>query len=69
MIGSNSLGYRNLLSMLDVPGTRCIALCDVDQSVLEKRVQGLTELNGHAPHTYVDYRELLDNRNVDVVNE
>ncbi|MED5461703.1 MAG: Gfo/Idh/MocA family oxidoreductase [Pseudomonadota bacterium] len=67
LIGCNGMGYRNLLSMLDVPGTRCIALCDVDRGVLDKRVQGLTELNGHAPRTYGDYRALLDNKDIDAV--
>ena len=67
VIGCNGMGYRNILSMLDVPGTRCVALCDVDRSVLKKRVQGLAELSGQAPRTYGDYRKLLDDQDVDAV--
>lgn len=67
VIGCNGMGFMNARSMLKAPGTRCIALCDVDQGVLEKRTQGLTELTGHPPRTYADYRELLDDQDVDAV--
>ena len=67
VIGCRGMGASNLASMLKVAGTRCTALCDVDQSVLEERAKNVTEQGGTAPKLYSDYRALLDDKDVDVV--
>ena len=67
LIGCNGMGFANTRSTLNVPGTRCIALCDVDQNVLERRTGELVELYGEQPRVYSDYRELLDDPDVDAV--
>ena len=41
LIGGNSMGWADLTSMLKNPGVRCVALCDVDQNVLNKRAAEL----------------------------
>ncbi len=67
LIGCRSMGFSNLQAMLNVPGTRCVALCDVDQSVLSKRRQDVFEMTGTTPTLYRDYRTLLDDKDVDAV--
>ena len=67
LIGCNGMGFANTRSTLNVPGTRCIALCDVDRNVLERRSGELVELYGEQPRIYSDYRALLDDPDVDAV--
>lgn len=72
LIGCNSMGWADLTSMLKHPGVRCVALCDVDQNVLTKRAADLAKLpNGSPPVQkavlYNDFRQLLENKDVDAV--
>lgn len=68
-IGINGMGWANVTSALKQPGVRLVALCDVDQNVLDKRKTELAKLNVDASgiKTYNDYRKLLDNKDVDAV--
>ena len=67
VIGCNGMGFSNARSMLKVPGTRCIALCDVDQNILERRAGEMADMYGHRPRAFPDYRALLDDPDVDAV--
>ena len=67
LIGCNGMGFANTRSMLNVPGTRCIALCDVDRNVLERRTAEMEDMYGERPRVFSDYRELLDDPDVDAV--
>ena len=65
-IGINGMGWSNLTAMLQHPDARCVALCDVDANVLQKRKDELAK-KGIAVKTYADYRELLKDDAVDAV--
>lgn len=73
LIGCNSMGWADLTSMLKHPGVRCVALCDVDQNVLNRRAADLEVLTkataaaGPKATLYGDFRRVLDNRDVDAV--
>ncbi len=69
VIGINGMGWSNLNAILKVAGTRLVALCDVDENVLNKRMVDLKGMNVDASKVkaYGDYRRLLDNKDVDVV--
>lgn len=66
LIGCNGMGWVNLTSMLKIPDTTCVALCDIDDSVLKQRLEELDKLN-IKPTTFKDYRKLLEMKEVDVV--
>jgi len=66
VIGCNGMGWADLQALLTQPGTRCIALCDVDQNVLDKRAGELAALNMPVKK-YKDYRDLLANKDIDIV--
>lgn len=66
VIGVNGMGWSDLTAMLKVQGTKVVALCDVDQNVLDKRKSELASA-GSAVQTYGDYRKLLENKDVDIV--
>lgn len=67
LIGCRNMGWSNLSDFLPHEEINCLALCDIDQSVLDKRVAGLTKQKGKKPDTYADYRKLLDRKDIDVV--
>ena len=67
VIGCNGMGNNNVKSMLLNSNVRCIALCDIDDSVLAKRKLEISNDYGNSPVTYKDYRKLLDNHDVDAV--
>jgi predicted dehydrogenase len=68
-IGIKGMGWANVTSALKQPGVNLVALCDVDKSVLDKRISELAALNVDASKvkTYNDYRGLLDQKDVDAV--
>ncbi len=67
VIGCNGMGFSDVSACLRVPGVECVALCDVDERVLERRVADAEEITGSKPRTYRDYRQLLDQDDIDAV--
>jgi|TARA_Y100000310_G_scaffold341105_1_gene439167 predicted dehydrogenase len=67
VIGCNGMGFSDLRSMLQVPGTRCVALCDVDAGVLQRRSRDVASATDVKPKQFRDYRALLDDKDVDAV--
>jgi predicted dehydrogenase len=58
---------RQLIGFLQkVPGTRIVALCDVDQSHLDREVEELKKLD-QSVTTYRDLRKVLDDKTIDAV--
>lgn len=66
LIGCKGMGWANLMSMLKVEGTHCVAICDIDQNIIQSRFRELKEKNIEVK-TYGDYREMLKNKDVDIV--
>jgi predicted dehydrogenase len=64
-IGINGMGWADLTAALKHPAARCVALCDVDKGVLDKRAATL--INQGKVDTYGDYRKILDRKDVDAV--
>jgi predicted dehydrogenase len=67
LIGANGMGYANLATFLKNPEIECIAVCDIDQNVLNTRLTNLKEMGVSTPLVYGDYRKMLENKDVDVV--
>jgi predicted dehydrogenase len=68
LIGCNGMGFSDLTAFLDHPNVECIALCDVDESVLNKRAADVEKMRGKKPaNLYKDWRKLIDNKDIDVV--
>ena len=43
-IGINGMGWANLTAALKVPGVTVAAICDIDQSVIDKRLADLQKM-------------------------
>jgi predicted dehydrogenase len=68
VIGCNGQGFSDLRAFLQNPEVECIALCDVDESVLNRRAAGVEEIRGQRPaNLYRDWRRLIDNKDINVV--
>ena len=67
VIGCNGMGWSDMTSILKNSETDCIALCDVDDKVLEERSQNVKDITGKKPKIYKDYRKLLENKDIDAV--
>jgi len=67
VVGCNGMGWSDMRSALKTPGVECVALADVDQSVLDRRAKDAEEAGGKKPTLYRDYRKLLEDKDVDAV--
>ena len=68
LIGCKGMGWSNMRAQLtSVPEAHCIALADVDQSVLDERAADVEALRGTRPKLFKDYRKLLEMKELDAV--
>ena len=68
LIGCNGQGWSNLSAFLENPQTECVALCDIDDSVLQRRAGDVQKIRGAKPAgLYKDWRKLIDNKDIDLV--
>lgn len=59
LIGCGWWGKNILGEAIASPGSKVIALCDVDQRYLDGAAEVVTKLTGTIPRKYTDYRELI----------
>jgi predicted dehydrogenase len=68
LIGCNGMGFADLTEFLTHPEVDCIALCDVDESVLNNRAADVEKIRGKKPaNLYKDWRKLIDNKDINLV--
>ena len=67
LIGCKSMGWKDLTTFMKHAGVSCVALCDIDNNILESRADQARKLWGTRPETYTDYRRVLDRKDVDAV--
>jgi predicted dehydrogenase len=66
VVGFNGRGKDHLKEMSEVKGTRLVALCDADRTVLTRELKQC-ENKGQHVRGYTDVRALLDDGDIDVV--
>jgi predicted dehydrogenase len=67
VIGCNGMGWSNVNSLLKIDEVDLIGICDVDQNVIQNRLADYGKLRSNKPKTYGDYRELLNDKEIDAV--
>lgn len=68
LIGCKGMGFEDLKAFLRNPEVECIALSDIDESVLNERAADTEKITGKkVKHLYKDWRHVIDNKDVDVV--
>jgi len=66
-LGNPGKGLHHIQMFRAVPGVRVVALCDADETILDKAVKDLASENVQVAR-YVDVRKLLESKEVDVVS-
>lgn len=66
LIGVNGMGWSNLMAILKNPAVECVALCDVDENILNKRAKELQDRQIQVK-TYIEYKDVLKDKQVDAV--
>jgi predicted dehydrogenase len=67
LIGAHSMGWYDLEDILKQPNVECHTLCDVDGNVLDDKVQHFANMGGPKPNITMDYRAVLENKDIDAV--
>ncbi len=66
-VGFRGQGKGHIKRYLKMKGVRVVALCDVDRSVLEKKVREF-EKRKQKVEAYTDIRKLLENKDIDAIS-
>jgi predicted dehydrogenase len=68
-IGIKGMGWADVSAAIKIPGVNLVALCDVDKNVLDQRMNDLAKLSidSSKVKTYSDYRQLLNQKDIDAV--
>src|SRR5512142_2767470 len=69
LIGSGWYGKIDLLRLIQVAPVEVVSLCDVDQRTLAEAAEIVAgrQLSKKKPRTYSDYREMLKEKDLDIV--
>ncbi len=68
VIGLNGIGRTHCRNFERSPNCRVVAICDCVEYLLPRSSEQIVELGGSKPREYIDYRELLENKDIDVVS-
>lgn len=66
LIGSGWWGMNILREAMAAGNTKVVALCDVDSDKLEIAAEEVEDLSGDTPKTFTDFRELLEQQEIDI---
>ncbi|MDW8291107.1 MAG: twin-arginine translocation signal domain-containing protein, partial [Armatimonadota bacterium] len=60
VIGLNGQGKTHMRNFSEIEGVRIVALCDVDERVLQQSGAMVEQRAGYRPKLYTDLRQLLE---------
>jgi predicted dehydrogenase len=66
--GIHGRGGSHIRGFSKLPNVEVVALCDIDENVLAKRVAEIEAAGKKKPATYTDLRKLLEDKSIDVVS-
>ena len=67
VVGIASRGVFHYNQFRRIPNVRISHLCDVDERLFPDNVAALEKAQGHRPATEVDFRKLIENKDIDAV--
>src|SRR4249919_2885774 len=69
LIGCGWYGKVDLLRLIQVAPVEVVSLCDVDSKMLGEAadIVASRQASGKKPRTYTDYREMLKEKDLDIV--
>ncbi len=51
-----------------IKNSRVVAICDVDENLFPGEIDWIEKLGGSKPRTVIDFRDLLDNKDIDAIS-
>src|SRR5438067_2463634 len=66
--GVRGRGHDHIRGFSRVPGTELAALCDVDENILNQRLNDVQKMGLPKPKSYVDVRKLLEDKEIDAIS-
>jgi predicted dehydrogenase len=67
-VGVRGQGRTHISRYLAMPNVEIAAVCDVDESVLKSRLDGIESSTGKRPASFTDIRKLLEDKSIDAVS-
>src|SRR4051812_38668175 len=69
LIGSGWYGKSDILRLIQIAPVEIVSLCDVDKKMLDEAAEIVStrQANKKKPRTYTDYREMLKEKDLDIV--
>src|SRR4030042_1276016 len=61
-------GSGHTANFTKIKNSRVVAICDADENLFPKAIADIETLGGAKPKTVVDIRELLDDKDVDIIS-
>ncbi|MBO0798038.1 MAG: Gfo/Idh/MocA family oxidoreductase [Blastocatellia bacterium] len=68
IVGLHGQGNAHIMAYSRMPNVQIAALCDVDQSVLNKRCQEVENISKQKPMVFSDIRKLLEDKTIDAIS-
>ncbi|MEX2263312.1 MAG: Gfo/Idh/MocA family oxidoreductase [Bryobacteraceae bacterium] len=68
IVGVRGRGGAHIKGYANQPNVEIAAICDVDETVLNKRVAEVEQLKKKRPAAFTDFRELLEDKSIDAVS-
>lgn len=67
-VGVRGQGGEHINNYLAMKNVEIAAICDIDESVLNKRLGEVEKAKGKRPAAFVDFRKLLEDKSIDAVS-
>ena len=67
LVGCRNMGFGDLSQSLSYPEVNCVALCDVDENVLNEKAAEVRKKYNQDPKLYRDFRKMLEQKDIDAV--
>lgn len=68
VVGINGQGNNHIKTYGAMANVEVAALCDVDESVLNKRLDEVEKAKGKRPAAFTDIRKVLEDKNIDAIS-
>ncbi len=68
VLGLRGQGFEHVREYSKLPNAEVAAVCDVDESVLNRRLAEIEKMGLPKPKTFVDCRKVMDDKSIDAVS-
>jgi len=67
LVGCHSMGFGDLSHSLGFSEVNCVAICDIDENVLNEKAAIVRSKFNQSPKLYRDFRKMLEQKDIDAV--